>query len=228
MYQLFLNVLTHNAVFSTFHLAACGTNHFGMKSCHESIRSWTVESLSRRDVSLMTPKLVKSLSLSDRGGRWFFAESAVRADFESTCASRLDLYVSSPVRSVMTSSPLSLLLSFSGRLTGFQLPSPIVSTGSWLTLWLLSDYAVSGQGFKAVYEGKCTSCLICETPPTPHPAPIQIIFLKLRLCQSLIPVIYFGVSKCGVIFRFAHISDSEFNRKRLRHHVAVSLNQDLY
>ncbi|AWP21874.1 putative CUB and sushi domain-containing protein 2 [Scophthalmus maximus] len=38
------------------------------------------------------------------------------------------------------------------RLTGFQLPSPIVSTGSRLTLWLLSDYAVSGQGFKAVYE----------------------------------------------------------------------------
>uniref|UniRef100_A0A4W6D789 CUB and Sushi multiple domains 2 n=1 Tax=Lates calcarifer TaxID=8187 RepID=A0A4W6D789_LATCA len=37
-------------------------------------------------------------------------------------------------------------------LTGFQLPSPIVSTGSRLTLWLLSDYAVSGQGFKAVYE----------------------------------------------------------------------------
>ncbi|XP_067112326.1 CUB and sushi domain-containing protein 2 [Osmerus mordax] len=38
------------------------------------------------------------------------------------------------------------------RLTGFQLPSPIVSTGPRLTLWLLSDYAVSGQGFKAVYE----------------------------------------------------------------------------
>ncbi|CAF99444.1 unnamed protein product, partial [Tetraodon nigroviridis] len=38
-------------------------------------------------------------------------------------------------------------------LTGFQLPSPIVSTGSRLTLWLLSDYAVSGQGFKVNYEG---------------------------------------------------------------------------
>ncbi|XP_055074905.1 CUB and sushi domain-containing protein 2 [Misgurnus anguillicaudatus] len=38
------------------------------------------------------------------------------------------------------------------RLTGFQLPAPIVSTGPRLTLWLLSDYAVSGQGFKAVYE----------------------------------------------------------------------------
>uniref|UniRef100_A0AAZ3Q759 CUB and Sushi multiple domains 2 n=1 Tax=Oncorhynchus tshawytscha TaxID=74940 RepID=A0AAZ3Q759_ONCTS len=38
------------------------------------------------------------------------------------------------------------------RLTGFQLPSPIVSTGPRLTLWLLSDYAVSGQGFKAIYE----------------------------------------------------------------------------
>lgn len=40
------------------------------------------------------------------------------------------------------------------RLTGFQLPSPIVSTASRLTLWLLSDYAVSGQGFKVTYEGK--------------------------------------------------------------------------
>lgn len=52
-----------------------------------------------------------------------------------------------------------LLLSFCPfvlRLTGFQLPSPIVSTGSRLTLWLLSDYAVSGQGFKAVYEGNST------------------------------------------------------------------------
>lgn len=39
------------------------------------------------------------------------------------------------------------------RLTGFRLPPPIVSTGARLTLWLLSDYAVSGQGFKAVYEG---------------------------------------------------------------------------
>uniref|UniRef100_A0A8K9V7L3 CUB and Sushi multiple domains 2 n=1 Tax=Oncorhynchus mykiss TaxID=8022 RepID=A0A8K9V7L3_ONCMY len=38
------------------------------------------------------------------------------------------------------------------RLTGFQLPSPIVSTGPILTLWLLTDYAVSGQGFKAVFE----------------------------------------------------------------------------
>ncbi|XP_055512126.1 CUB and sushi domain-containing protein 1-like [Leucoraja erinacea] len=40
------------------------------------------------------------------------------------------------------------------RLTGFQLPSPIVSSGSVLTLWLISDYAVSAQGFRAVYEGK--------------------------------------------------------------------------
>lgn len=55
-----------------------------------------------------------------------------------------------------------LLLSFCPfvlRLTGFQLPSPIVSTGSRITLWLLSDYAVSGQGFKAVYEGNSTSFL---------------------------------------------------------------------
>lgn len=46
------------------------------------------------------------------------------------------------------------------RLTGFQLPPPIVSTGSRLTLWLLSDYAVSGQGFKAVYEGNSIYMLL--------------------------------------------------------------------
>lgn len=46
------------------------------------------------------------------------------------------------------------LCPFVCRLTGFQLPSPIVSTGSRLTLWLLSDYAVSGQGFKVNYEGE--------------------------------------------------------------------------
>ncbi|XP_067840108.1 CUB and sushi domain-containing protein 1-like [Heptranchias perlo] len=38
------------------------------------------------------------------------------------------------------------------RVTGFQLPSPIVSTGSILTLWFTTDFAVSAQGFKAVYE----------------------------------------------------------------------------
>ncbi|XP_061452290.1 CUB and sushi domain-containing protein 2 isoform X5 [Rhineura floridana] len=38
------------------------------------------------------------------------------------------------------------------RLTGFQLPPPIVSTGVVLSLWLVSDYAVSAQGFQASYE----------------------------------------------------------------------------
>ncbi|KAJ8402877.1 hypothetical protein AAFF_G00361910 [Aldrovandia affinis] len=38
------------------------------------------------------------------------------------------------------------------RLTGFQLPTPIVSSGPRLTLWFLSDYAVSGQGFTASYK----------------------------------------------------------------------------
>uniref|UniRef100_A0A6I8NZE7 CUB and Sushi multiple domains 2 n=1 Tax=Ornithorhynchus anatinus TaxID=9258 RepID=A0A6I8NZE7_ORNAN len=38
------------------------------------------------------------------------------------------------------------------RLTGFQLPAPIVSTGATLSLWLVSDYAVSAQGFHGSYE----------------------------------------------------------------------------
>lgn len=43
------------------------------------------------------------------------------------------------------------------RLSGFMLPSPIVSSGSILALWFTTDFAVSAQGFKAVYEGK-TMC----------------------------------------------------------------------
>lgn len=42
------------------------------------------------------------------------------------------------------------------RLSGFMLPSPIVSSGSILALWFTTDFAVSAQGFKAVYEGKTT------------------------------------------------------------------------
>nr|XP_033792232.1 CUB and sushi domain-containing protein 1 [Geotrypetes seraphini] len=37
-------------------------------------------------------------------------------------------------------------------LSGFQLPSSLVSTGSILTLWFTTDFAVSAQGFKAIYE----------------------------------------------------------------------------
>ncbi|XP_068442403.1 CUB and sushi domain-containing protein 1a isoform X2 [Clinocottus analis] len=38
------------------------------------------------------------------------------------------------------------------RLSGFMLPSPLVSSGSILALWFTTDFAVSAQGFKAVYE----------------------------------------------------------------------------
>ncbi|XP_039595033.1 CUB and sushi domain-containing protein 1-like [Polypterus senegalus] len=38
------------------------------------------------------------------------------------------------------------------RLSGFLLPPPIISTGSILALWFTTDFAVSAQGFKAVYE----------------------------------------------------------------------------
>ena len=47
---------------------------------------------------------------------------------------------------------IHLFLKF--RLSGFQLPSCIVSTGSILTLWFTTDFAVSAQGFKALYEGR--------------------------------------------------------------------------
>ncbi|XP_026879255.2 CUB and sushi domain-containing protein 1 [Electrophorus electricus] len=38
------------------------------------------------------------------------------------------------------------------RLSGFMLPSPIVSSGSILALWFTTDFAVSAQGFKAIFE----------------------------------------------------------------------------
>lgn len=44
------------------------------------------------------------------------------------------------------------------RLSGFMLPSPIVSSGSILALWFTTDFAVSAQGFKAIYEGKRKMC----------------------------------------------------------------------
>lgn len=50
-------------------------------------------------------------------------------------------------------------LSPKSRLSGFQLPSSIVSTGSLLTLWFTTDFAVSAQGFKAMYEGRRLLCL---------------------------------------------------------------------
>lgn len=49
------------------------------------------------------------------------------------------------------------------RLSGFQLPSSVVSTGSILTLWFTTDFAVSAQGFKALYEGRML------TVPYAHP-----------------------------------------------------------
>lgn len=44
--------------------------------------------------------------------------------------------------------------SLSFRLTGFQLPATIVSAATTLSLRLISDYAVSAQGFHASYEGR--------------------------------------------------------------------------
>ena len=40
------------------------------------------------------------------------------------------------------------------RLTGFQVPSPVTSTGNVFSLRLTSDFAVSAHGFKLNYEGK--------------------------------------------------------------------------
>lgn len=51
---------------------------------------------------------------------------------------------------------------FHFRLSGFMLPSPIVSSGSILALWFTTDFAVSAQGFKAIYEGRKHCFLLYE------------------------------------------------------------------
>lgn len=47
------------------------------------------------------------------------------------------------------------------RLTGFQVPPPVTSTGSVFSLRLTSDFAVSAHGFKLNYEGQKVSGCIC-------------------------------------------------------------------
>uniref|UniRef100_A0A672HNV3 CUB domain-containing protein n=1 Tax=Salarias fasciatus TaxID=181472 RepID=A0A672HNV3_SALFA len=49
---------------------------------------------------------------------------------------------------------------FRTRLTGFQVPAPVTSTGNVFSLRLTSDFAVSAHGFKLNYEGQETSVLI--------------------------------------------------------------------
>ncbi|KAM6977904.1 CUB and sushi domain-containing protein 1a [Aplochiton taeniatus] len=50
------------------------------------------------------------------------------------------------------------------RLSGFLIPSPIVSSGSVLALWFTTDFAVSAQGFKAIYEGYLAVSLLPRLP----------------------------------------------------------------
>lgn len=44
------------------------------------------------------------------------------------------------------------------RLTGFQVPPPVTSTGNVFSLRLTSDFAVSAHGFKLIYEGRMCAC----------------------------------------------------------------------
>lgn len=71
-----------------------------------------------------------------------------------------------PLASVTTArslTPFSCFLEL--RLSGFQLPSSVVSTGSVLTLWFTTDFAVSAQGFKALYEGRTLASLCTHSRP---------------------------------------------------------------
>lgn len=50
-----------------------------------------------------------------------------------------------------------LCMCFPHRLTGFQVPPPVTSTGNIFSLRLTSDFAVSAHGFKLNYEGQSLS-----------------------------------------------------------------------
>ncbi|XP_041962329.1 CUB and sushi domain-containing protein 3 isoform X2 [Alosa sapidissima] len=54
---------------------------------------------------------------------------------------------------------------FRTRLTGFQMPAPVTSTGSIFSLRLTSDFAVSAHGFKIYYEELQSSS--CGNPGVP-------------------------------------------------------------
>uniref|UniRef100_UPI001EAEFAC8 CUB and sushi domain-containing protein 3-like n=1 Tax=Oncorhynchus gorbuscha TaxID=8017 RepID=UPI001EAEFAC8 len=54
---------------------------------------------------------------------------------------------------------------FRTRLTGFQIPPPVTSTGSIFSLRLTSDFAVSAHGFKMAYEELRSSA--CGNPGVP-------------------------------------------------------------
>uniref|UniRef100_A0A672SF25 CUB and sushi domain-containing protein 3-like n=1 Tax=Sinocyclocheilus grahami TaxID=75366 RepID=A0A672SF25_SINGR len=54
---------------------------------------------------------------------------------------------------------------FRTRLTGFQVPAPVTSTGSIFSLCLTSDFAVSAHGFKMYYEELQSSS--CGNPGVP-------------------------------------------------------------
>uniref|UniRef100_UPI00358FCE16 CUB and sushi domain-containing protein 3-like n=1 Tax=Myxine glutinosa TaxID=7769 RepID=UPI00358FCE16 len=51
------------------------------------------------------------------------------------------------------------------KLTGFQVPAPLTTSASLITLRLTSDFAISGQGFRLHYEGVQSSA--CGNPGTP-------------------------------------------------------------
>ena len=51
------------------------------------------------------------------------------------------------------------------RLTGFQVPPPVTSTGNVFSLRLTSDFAVSAHGFKLNYEGQRVSLCVCTKGP---------------------------------------------------------------
>ncbi|TNN54158.1 CUB and sushi domain-containing protein 3 [Liparis tanakae] len=54
------------------------------------------------------------------------------------------------------------------RLTGFQLPTPVTSTGNVFSLRLTSDFAVSAHGFKLNYEELHSAS--CGNPGVPPKA----------------------------------------------------------
>ncbi|ETE71860.1 CUB and sushi domain-containing protein 1, partial [Ophiophagus hannah] len=71
-----------------------------------------------------------------------------------------------------------------GMLSGFQLPSSLVSTGSILTLCFTTDFAVSAQGFKAIYEETSAKDVVLPLPAYTAVA-VVILFGVTRLTDGL-------------------------------------------
>lgn len=94
------------------------------------------------------------------------------------------------------------------RLTGFQVPPPVTSTGNVFSLRLTSDFAVSAHGFKLNYEGQKASACICLWKLVCDHVPDHGLCLNADLYSSKKWTGYWTTTvttiKCQVKFQSSH------------------------